>query len=142
MPVFTPPGPVEPYATSDDVALLFKRPLTTDEQNLADHLTGVASRRIRSKFPTLDARISAGTVDPLAVTDVVAAMVWRALLAGDNGDAVQSRQEVAGPFSQQVTYANPMGNLYFTADDLAVLSGGRGQRRAFSLDLTPQPIVP
>lgn len=133
MPVFTPPSPdsMWPYATADDVAARW-RPLSDAEAELADTLALDASYRVKRKFPTLEARILVGDVAFAEVTAVVAGMVKRAMLSADG--AVQSQQEVAGPFSRQVTYANPMGNLYFTAEDLAVLSeGGTGRVRSIRL---------
>jgi arginine deiminase len=98
-----------------------------------------ASFRVRRRFPSVDARITAGDLDRMEVAAVVAGMVKRAMLAGDG--AVTSQQEIAGPFQRNVQYANPMGNLYFTADDVATLSEGGSSRRAFSVDLTPPPAV-
>ena len=135
MPVFTPPDPADmwPYATADDVASRW-RPLSDAEAELADTLALDVSYRVKRKFPTLDARILAGDVAFAEVTAVVAGIVKRAMIGADAGGAVQSQQDVAGPFSRQVTYANPMGNLYFTAEDLAVLSeGGTGRVRSIRL---------
>jgi arginine deiminase len=111
------------------------RPLTPAERVRAETLLGVASRRVRRKFGTIDARIASGALDPLDVVDVVCDVVKRVLMVGDR-EAVRQESETTGPFSKSQTYANPMGNLYFTPDDLAILGTGR---RAFVVDLTPQP---
>lgn len=111
------------------------RPLTPAERTRAGVLLGAASRRVRRQFPGTDARIAAGDLDPLEVVDVVAGMVKRVLLAGDT-EGVTQRSETVGPFGYAQSFGNPMGDLYFTANDLATLSEG-GTRRAFSVDLTP-----
>jgi hypothetical protein len=121
------------YASVDDLAARW-RPLTEAEQTRAATLLGVASRRARRKFPTLDLRVATGDLDPLEVTDVVCGAVQRVLMGGDREAVVQDSQTL-GPFARAQTFANPMGNLYFTPDELATLGTGR---RAFVVDLTPQ----
>jgi hypothetical protein len=120
------------YATVDDLAARW-RPLTEAETARAATLLGVASRRARRKFPTLDLRVATGDLDPLEVTDVVCDVVKRVLLTG-GPEGVRQESETLGPFARSQTYANPLGNLYFTPEELAVLGTGR---RAFVVDLTP-----
>jgi hypothetical protein len=124
------------YATVDDLEARW-RPLTSAERVRAETLLGVASRRARRKFPTLDLRITAGELDALEVVDVVCDVVKRVLITG-GVEGVRQESETTGPWSKSQTYANPMGNLYFTAEDMAVLGTGR---RAFTVDLTP-PLTP
>lgn len=59
-------------------------------------------------------------------------MVKRALLAGD-GAPVESVSSTAGPFSEQMKYANPLGNLYFTQLERQRL--GIGKQSIGSIDL-------
>lgn len=126
------------YATAKDVANGW-RPLSSEEFERASVLVARASRLVRAKFTTLDARIARGDVDPLLVADVVAGMARRAMLAPEG---VIQHTQTGGPFTESRRYANPTGRLDFTADDLAVLSDAGGSRRAFSLDLAPQPATP
>ena len=112
------------------------RPLTPAERARAGVLLGAASRRVRRQFPETDARVASGDLDPLEVVDVVAGMVKRVLMGGDTESLTQQSQ-TAGPFSLSQSFGNPMGDLYFTANDVATLSEG-GARRAFSIDLTPR----
>lgn len=121
------------YATSDDVAARW-RPLSEQETAQADALVVDASLKVRRKFPQTEARIASGDLDLREVAAVVAGMVKRAMLTGAEG--VTQETENRGPFGVSRQYANPMGNLYFTAEDKVTLSG-KPPRRAFSLDLTP-----
>src|SRR5438046_1760642 len=109
-----------PYATASDVAARW-RPLSTDEATRADVLAGDASALIRAQFPTIDAQISAGTMDGTLLTIVVAGMVKRAMLAPPDGITQQS--ETVGPYSQSQSYANPMGNVFLTAAERTLILG-------------------
>jgi hypothetical protein len=108
------------YATVDDLEARW-RPLSEAERARAAVLLGDASRHVRRRVPTLDDRLTAGSLDPFDVVAVVAGMVKRVLLAGDVEGITQASQ-TAGPFGEARTFANPMGNLYMTADDVAALS--------------------
>jgi hypothetical protein len=124
------------YATAMDVAERW-RPLSSQEMDLADTLAMDASFRVRRRFPTLDARIAAGSIDIREVAAVVAGMVKRAMIAGGQ-DATTQQAETLGSLSLSRTYANPMGHLYLTDDDVATLADRR-PRRAFSVDLASGP---
>lgn len=123
----------EVFASADDVADRW-RPLTPEEAARASVLIQDASLRVLRRFPTVLKRLESGDLDPLEVTAVVAGMVKRAMTTTEG---VTQRSEGTGPFSGSETYANPMGNLYFTADDLATLTPAGQARRAFVVDLTP-----
>lgn len=125
------------YATPDDIEARW-RPLSAEERDRAQVLASDASIRLRLKYPTLDARLTSGDLDPEAAAMVVAGMVKRAMLA-PSGEAVVQQSQQAGPFGVQQTFSNPMGNLYVTAEDDAILRDPASARRgrAFSLDLTP-----
>jgi hypothetical protein len=127
---------VTPYATADDVQDRW-RPLSSDERRLAGVLALDATFLIRRRFPSVDTRLGSGDLDPHEVAAIVAGMVKRAMQGSENGP-VTSQQDVAGPFQRNLQYANPMGNLYLTAENIAQLSEGGSGRRAFSVDLTPR----
>jgi hypothetical protein len=115
-----------PYATADDVSDRWppnKAPLTEEERTLADTLAMDASFQIRRRFPTLEGRIADGFVDEREVRAVVARIVKDSLLGlmQNNGEAVTSTTDQAGPFAQSRSYANPFGNLYLGTTDLALL---------------------
>lgn len=113
------------------------RPLQASEVQRADVLLSDASAKVRRRFPTVDARITAGDLEAQEVAAVVAGMVRRAMTQPAEG--VLSVSQGAGPFSQTQQYANPNGNLYLTAEDVRTLNDPTYGRRAFSVDLTPGP---
>lgn len=128
-----------PFATAADVADRW-RTLTPAEENTADTLAADASDMIRSRWPDVDDRIAAGALTALSLTRVVANMVKRAMIVGDN-EGLESRSETAGPFSVSDKFTNPNANLYFTAEDVRLLDGRRA-RRAFGVDLSSNVVPP
>lgn len=124
------------YATVDDLEARW-RTLSDTEKTRAGVLLGDAQVR-------LDAECSPAeppTESELASRKIVSCeMVKRAMMAsGEGGGAdisgVSSLMDVAGPFTQQRSYRNPMGELYITKADRKLLSCG-GQR-AFTIDTAP-----
>lgn len=107
-----------PFATYVDVEARW-RTLSDSEQDIADQLAADASGMIRDRWADVDARIAAETLDGDSVIRVVAGMVKRAMLNAD-AEGLESQTRVAGPFSLNSKFANPMSNLYFTAADILV----------------------
>lgn len=118
------------FATATDVANLW-RPLTSEEQTRANHLIGVASRRVRRDFPDVDARLTAGALALADVRDVVASMVIPVLGAapvpgarswsvssGAESRTVQVGSNVAG---------NPLDLFEFAGWMLDILDPGRAK---------------
>lgn len=110
-----------PFATYRDVEPRW-RPLSEAERSLADQLTDDASAMIRDRWPDADARVTSGALSATTLTRIVALMAKRAMIGGD-AEGLESQQQAAGPFSVNQTYANPNGNLYFTASDVTLLDG-------------------
>lgn len=115
------------------------RPLTPVEAGRASVLLGDASVMLRAQFRSIDAKITAGTMDAALPLLVVCDMVKRALIAPVDDPAAVTRQQTAGPFSQSVTYSNPSGDLYISKADRRQLAGGQ---RASYVDLGPTVTVP
>lgn len=107
------------FATVPDLELRWKL-LEGEDVGRAAARLAQASRLVRSQVPTVDDRIASGELDPLLVADVVCDMVQRAMSAPIMGAESVSHQ--IGSVSQQVTYDNPMGNLFITAIELRQLS--------------------
>lgn len=122
-----------PYATVADLADRW-RPLTDAEQVPAETLIGSAERLVNARVPNLGTRIAAG-LDPLLVTDVVCEIVRRALTMRATG--AEQSTVTTGQVTEATRYANPQGNLYITADEMARLSPGGRSRRAFSISTLP-----
>jgi Gp19/Gp15/Gp42-like protein len=128
----------DPFATPSDVEARW-RPLDEAETARAAVLLADASRMIRRRPWNVDARIAAGTLDAEDVRMVVAAMVRRAMLGVETADGVTEQAETVGPFQVNRKFSNPLGNLYLSADDVAVLEPpvAGGGKRAFVIDLMP-----
>lgn len=118
----------DPFATYVDVEARW-RTLTSAERAIANTLAADASDMIRTRWSDVDARIAAGSLDALSVKRVVANMVKRAMIVGDN-EGLETRSETAGPFSYADKFANPNANLYFTQDDLRLFEPQEYAKRA------------
>lgn len=118
----------DPFATYADVEARW-RTLTSSEQTVATTLIADASDMIRTRWPDVDQRITDEALAAESVTRVVANMVKRAMIVGDN-EGLESRQQTAGPFGVNDKFANPNANLYFTADDLRLFEPQEYAKRA------------
>ena len=129
------------FATATDVESRW-RPLSVAEKATATTLLGDASAILRAECSDVDARLAATppTLDADIPKMIVCAMVKRAMLAGVDVEGVTATQQTAGPFSQSLTYSNPMGNLYLTKAERRLL--GCGGQRAFSVDMSPPAPAP
>lgn len=123
------------FATVKDLEAYW-RPLTSDENRRAAKLLEYASAKIRQAAPSVDADIAAGTVQAIAAELVAVAMVKRALVVPSDG--VTQTTDTTGPFSESTQWANPMGNLYLTRDEVRSL-GGYSRGKAFTVDALPNP---
>lgn len=121
------------YATVEDLAA-FWRPLSVAEETRAATLLRYASQRIRLRVSGIDESITAGTVDPADAELVVLSMVKRAMLSTDY-EGITQESQASGPFSHGATYANPMGNLYITDDEVRDLGGNPSSGRAKNVRL-------
>lgn len=124
----------EPFATSEDLAAGW-RDLSDEETDRADVLLARASRKIRSQRRGIDAAIAAETLDADLVSDVVCAMVKRAMSGPIDLAGISQQTQVEGPFQQSYTYANPAGDLYLTKEEKRDLR--IDQQVAGSVDLIP-----
>lgn len=140
------------YATVPDLVARW-RDLTAEETNQASTALHDASVQLRRDVPDLAARIAAeqaarevviaaGADDPGAdlaetATQVVCAMVRRAMDVDDGDAGVTAVQEAHGPFSRSRTFANPMGDLYTTKAERRRL--GAGGQQAFAISTAPDP---
>ena len=122
------------FATDEDLEVRW-RPLTDDEIERANVFLEDASDMIRVAYDT--SRIPSSTLKR-----VVCAMVKRAMMAsqddaqGEYLGTVSSATQTTGPFSTQVSYANPTGDLYISKAESRSLKAASGHRgRAFEIDL-------
>lgn len=108
------------YATVADLAERW-RPISTDEESLAETLLGDAALRIDRACPLPE---DPAEDDLRARLIVSCEMVKRAMVMPDNLLGVTSYSDGTGPFQEQRTYGNPMGNLYLTREDRKLLGCG------------------
>lgn len=79
------------------------RPLTAAERIRAEYYLSKASRRVRRRWPDVDARLAAQTLDNEDVEDVVVQMVL-AVLDGPPIRGAKSFSEGVGPMSRSATF--------------------------------------
>ena len=127
-----------PFATVQDLKDRWPD-YPTGSDTLATTLLGDASVRIRTECKDVDARISDGALDSAVPKMIVCEMVKRSMIASSSQMGVTSIQETAGPLSQSLSYANPMGELYLKKQERRLLGCGSG--RAFMIDTLPNPDV-
>lgn len=104
-----------------------------------DNWIGKAERLLRSKVPSLQARLA---VDPVIepdllgnVKDIVTEMVHEVFR---NPERIRQRQEGTGPFTGSVTYGGDKpGALSVTDEQLALISLPGSTRGAFTINTIP-----
>lgn len=131
----------EPFATTADLQEYW-RTLTPDETNRAKILLTLASDRLRMMAHRagvdLDKKVQAepGGVYVSTLKFAVLDAVKRAMQAPADLPPINSYQQTAGPYSENIAYANPTGDLYFKKSELALL-GISGGQSLNSLSTTP-----
>lgn len=117
------PTPAPPPAPFADVAALEARwrHLDDGERQRAERLLADASDLIRQECPRWQ-RAPDSTRERVACAAVKRAMAGP--LADEGLTGISATTETAGPFSQQVTYATPQGDLYLTKAERRSLGGG------------------
>ena len=131
----------EPFANTSDLQEYW-RTLTPDEINRAKILLTLASDRLRMMAQRagvdLDGKIAAdpGGVYASTLKFAVIDAVKRAMQAPADLPPINSYQQTAGPYSENIAYANPTGDLYFKKSELALL-GISGGQSLNSISTTP-----
>jgi Phage protein Gp19/Gp15/Gp42 len=106
------------------------RPLSTAERPRAEYYLGAASRRIRRRWPDVDARLAAGNLNADDVSDVVVQMVVGALDVPLVRNA-KSWSETAGQMSRSVTLQSGKSDLLAIEDWMIAVFEGES---------TPSPV--
>lgn len=124
----------EPLATPADVVEMF-RPLDEQETTNATAMLRYVSAKIRAKVPNLDARVTAGTLDPDLVMLAAITPVKRVLM---NQEGVKQKSENTGPFSDSFTLDSAIstGLLYISAEDVEDLAVKAPVRRFGSINVS------
>ena len=112
----------EPYATIEDVSILF-RPLTADEVTKTNELLPIISDELRVRALNfgmdLDQMIEAQPLLASVAKEVTVSVVSRILRQNLNGDAMTQESQSALGYSWSGTYAVPgggIGNAILTSD--------------------------
>ena len=123
------------YATYDEVVERYPSAQDYGRARI-EALLSDASAIITSEFRAAGVEFS--ETDEVLVANaraVCCAMVMRAAPAyGDGAEQVKSAMTMAGPFSTNVTFANPTGDLYLTAAErkrLGTSMVGKGMYQVF-----------
>lgn len=98
------------------------RPLTTDETTRATYLLERASRKVRRRWPDVDDRITASTLDADDVAEVVVALVV-SVLNGPPVPGAKSWSVSSGSESRSVTLAELVRAMVFTDEMVEIFEG-------------------
>jgi len=104
------------YATPEDVRLVSGGPMPNVAQ--VNALLEFAYVKVISKVPDLNAKVTAGKLDKMAVKVVLVEMV-QAVLRNPGG----MRSETTGPFSRAWDVSTASGRLTVTDEQLEMLGG-------------------
>jgi hypothetical protein len=113
-----------PFATKEDLAA-FWRTLTSAEESRADVLLALASNRLRQIASDLgidiDAKVADSAIYAANVQWVVMEAVKRAMLVPTDAAPANSIQQTAGPYSENIVFTNPAGDLWFKKAELTAI---------------------
>ena len=124
---------MDPFAALVDLEVRWRPMQDETEGDRASILLDDASMMIRSQKPTADTLAASDPVFAASLKIVTCAVVKRAMQAPAGMEGVGQFQQSGGPFSQNLTFSNPGGDLYLTKAEKRRL--GIGGQRAFSIDL-------
>jgi len=135
--------PVEsPNAYANDVDLsTFWKPITGADIARANSLLKLASNRLRTR----STQVGHGDMDELVNNDaayfstvqwVVMEATKRAMLSPIDAPPANSIQQTAGPYSENIVFTNPAGDLWFKKSELQDL-GLYGNQRMGSVSTVP-----
>ena len=110
------------YASASDLQARW-RPLSTEELIRADVLLEDAAARIDSYAPPPTEGDLSDTQTRVRL--IISCEMVKRVMVNATGPGVTQRSDTAGPFTAQVTFANPLGDLYLTKADKRLLAGGR-----------------
>lgn len=139
MSVTTPVTSPNAYADHEDFAA-FWRTLTADEETRSDSLLKLASNRLRTiakQFDkVLDDEVNGDPAYFNTVQWVVMEAAKRAMLTPTDTPPANSVQQTAGPYSSNIVYTNPAGDLWFKKSELHDL-GFYGNQKLGSISTVP-----
>ncbi|WP_314951611.1 Gp19/Gp15/Gp42 family protein [Lancefieldella parvula] len=112
-------GQIKPFATLSDLKAMFPTLEATDEER-AENLLSLISAAVGSLCEW-------ESKDPAVLKLVVCQAAIRVLQAGEETPiGVTSQSWMAYPFTGSTSYANPTGDIYFTAFEKSLLGVDEG----------------
>jgi len=139
MSVNTPVVSPNAYADHEDLAI-FWRTLTEAEDTRADSLLKLASNRLRTiadrQGKDMDEMVNDSASYFNTVQWVVMEAAKRAMLTPTDAPPVNSMQQTAGPYSENIVFTNPAGDLWFKKSELNDL-GLYGNQKLGSVSTVP-----
>lgn len=128
--ITTPIESPNAYANNEDLQDFWK-PITGDDITRSNSLLKLASNRLRLMAGKLDINLDDKVnADPAyfsSVQWVIMEAVKRAMLTPFDLPPVESAQVTAGPYSENIKYVNPAGDLWFKRSELSDLGLGANQ---------------
>lgn len=125
------------FATVADLTKFWKAP---DNAERAEYLLQLASDRLRliaeNSGIDLDAKAEASTAYKGTLQWVVMEAVKRALQNPADALPMESYQQTAGPYSENIKYTNPTGDLFYRKVELSAIGLNGGQSLG-SISTTP-----
>lgn len=141
--VVTPVVSPDTYANADDLALFWKS-LSGDEIVRANEVLKKASNRLRITADNLDidldAKVNASPAYFNTVQWVVMEATKRAMLTPNDAPPANSIQKTAGPYSENIVFTNPAGDLWFKNSELKDL-GLYGRQTLTSISTVPGSLM-
>ena len=123
------------FATIEDLTNFWKAP---DNSNRANFLLSLASNRLRAIGQQVGVNVDQrhdDTVYASILQWVVMEAVKRALLTPTDAAPANAIQQTAGPYSSNIQFTNPSGDLWFKKSELSDL-GLYGKQRLGSVPTT------
>lgn len=121
------------YADAEDLTNFWKAP---DSETRANYLLKLASNRLRLIAEGVDIDLDDKANNSPAYFDtlqwVVMESTKRALQAPLDQQPVESFQQTAGPYSENLKYTNPTGDLWFKKSELSAI-GLNGNPQLYSI---------
>lgn len=110
------------FATVDDLTKFWKAPDDTDRANYLLELASNRLRLIATNYSIdIDSKIAASYAYKSTAQWVIMEAVKRAILTPTDAAPANSIQETAGPYSQNIVFTNPSGDLWFKKSELSDL---------------------
>lgn len=111
---------MDAFATPADLASRW-REIGDGERDRAETLLGDASAMLAAEMGRCGVEIDETDEVQAQLLCLVCCSMARRAMASEEFADVKSKSITAGPYSGQVTFANPTGNMYVTADERRLL---------------------